>query len=66
MNESELDVVYTHLCKTMTQLGEANAQLFLARFALLALHTIGDADTGQRLIDEAGARMSETSPSGDR
>lgn len=53
MTDAELDVVYTRLCKAMTQLGEANAPLFLARFALLAIETIGDADTSLRLIDDA-------------
>ena len=54
MNESELDTVYTHLCKTMTRLGEPAAQLFLARFALLAIDRINDAAVSQHLIDEAG------------
>ena len=55
MNEAELDTAYTHLCKTMTELGEANASLFLARFALLAMVRIGDADIVQRLTDDAAA-----------
>ena len=44
MTDSELDAVYTRLCKAMTQLGEANAPLFLARFALLAIDRIGDVE----------------------
>ena len=43
MTDSELDDVYTPLCKTMTRLGEPNAPLFLARFALLAIERIDDA-----------------------
>ena len=35
MTDAELDIVYTRLCQTMTELGEANASLFLARFAML-------------------------------
>jgi hypothetical protein len=54
MTDAELDVVYTRLCKTMTQLGEASAPLFLARFALLAIQKIDDADASLRLIDAAG------------
>ena len=46
MTEAELDAAYTHLCKTMTELGEARAPLFLARFALLAMMRIGDAARG--------------------
>ena len=41
MTDSELDSVYTQLCKTMTDLGEARSSLFLARFALLAVTEIG-------------------------
>jgi hypothetical protein len=37
----------------MTQLGEAQAALFRARFALLAIGRIGDADTAERLVDAA-------------
>jgi hypothetical protein len=53
MTDAELDVVYTQLCKTMTQLGEANAPLFFARFALLAIERIDDSATSLRLIDDA-------------
>jgi hypothetical protein len=53
MTDSELDTVYTRLCKTMTELGEANAPLFLARFALLAIEQIGSAQTSLALIDAA-------------
>lgn len=57
MTEAELDAVYTHLCKTMTQLGEARASLFLARFALLSMVRIGDAAAVQEMIDAAAADM---------
>jgi hypothetical protein len=57
MTDAELDVVYTRLCRTMTELGEANAPLFLARFALLAIEKIGDADASLGLIDAAGNGM---------
>ena len=53
LTDTELDQAYTHLCKTMTRLGEANASLFLARFALLAMTRIGDAEAAQRLVDTA-------------
>lgn len=55
MTEAELDAAYTHLCKTMTELGEARAPLFLARFALLAMTRLGDADVVQRMTDAAAA-----------
>jgi hypothetical protein len=55
MTDAELDTVYTTLCKTMTQVGEANAPLFLARFALLAIQEIDDAGAALGLIEAAGA-----------
>ena len=53
MTDAELDVVYTKLCKTMTQLGETNAPLFLARFALLAIEKMDDQDGVLGLIEAA-------------
>ena len=53
MTDLELDAAYTSLCKTMTGLGEPNAPLFLARFALLAIERIGDAEAVRCLIDAA-------------
>ena len=62
MTDSELDTVYTQLCKTMTELGEAHAPLFLARFALLAIDRIGDADAVMHHVADAREGMSrETS-----
>lgn len=55
MTEAELDAAYTHLCKTMTDLGETGAPLFLARFALLAMVRLGDAAVVQGLTDAAAA-----------
>ena len=55
MTDRELDAVYTALCQAMTQLGEARSPLFLARFALLAVERIGDAEAVAALI-EAAAR----------
>ncbi len=53
MTDSELDTVYTRLCTTMTPLGEGNAALYLARFALLAITRIGDPAVVHALIDAA-------------
>ena len=57
MTESELDGVYTQLCKTMTDLGEARSSLFLGRLALLALGEMDDMALAQRLIADAGEGM---------
>ncbi|NML60120.1 hypothetical protein HHL21_03270 [Massilia sp. RP-1-19] len=59
MNDSELDAVYTRLCKTMTQLGADKSPLFLARFALLAIGQIGDPVTVERMVDDAAAGLAE-------
>jgi hypothetical protein len=53
MTDSELDAVYTTLCKTMTQLGEPRSSMFLARLALLAIDRIADAETARQLIAAA-------------
>lgn len=53
MTEPDRDVVYTHLCHTMTRLGEAQTPLFLARLALLAFERLGDAAAARQLIDAA-------------
>ena len=58
MTEADLDAAYTHLCKTMTELGEARAPLLLARFALLAMTRIADAAVVRQMIDAAAADIS--------
>lgn len=57
MKDSDLDQVYTHLCTTMTDLGESQANLFLARFALLAIDRIGDRDTVLKLVADAASGL---------
>ncbi len=53
MNDTDLDAVYTRLCTVMTAVGEADAKLFLARFALLAMTRLGDREAVEALIDAA-------------
>ncbi len=62
MTEAELDAVYTRLCKTMTDVGEAAAPLLLARFALLAIVQLGDAAAAHELIDAASEGMTPSAP----
>lgn len=57
MTDTELDQVYTQLCKTMTEIGEARSSLFLARFALLAVSRLDDAQAAQRMIADASEGM---------
>ena len=57
MKDSELDAVYTQLCRTMTELGADNAPLFLARFALLAIQRIDDPEAAMRVIGDAAEGM---------
>jgi hypothetical protein len=53
MNDAELDQLYTHLCRTMTELGESSSSLFLARFALLAMTHIDDTVIVRELLAAA-------------
>lgn len=48
-----LDELYSQLCATMTELGEAQAPLYLARFALLAIVRIGDDAVIRRMLVDA-------------
>jgi Protein of unknown function (DUF2783) len=60
VNNADLDAAYTKLCRTMTALGQAQAPLYLARFALLAITQIGDRATIERMIEDAAAELQET------
>lgn len=53
MTDSDLDLVYTTLCNTLTQQGEAQASLYLARLALLCLTELDDPRRGLALIEAA-------------
>jgi hypothetical protein len=53
MTDQDLDAVYTRMAYTMSGLGEANAPLFLARFAMLAVIAIGDAAKLTEMLDTA-------------
>ncbi|HWS62589.1 MAG TPA: hypothetical protein VN325_07530 [Steroidobacteraceae bacterium] len=55
MTDADLDVAYTMLCRTMTELGEANATLFLARLSMLAIARLNDAAAAKDLIEAAAA-----------
>ncbi|WP_233805451.1 hypothetical protein [Paraburkholderia sp. HP33-1] len=53
MTDSDLDLVYTTLCNTLTQQGEAQASLYLARLALLCLTELDDPRRALSLIEAA-------------
>ena len=53
MSEADLDHVYTELCRAMERAGEENRDVFLARFALLAMTAIGERGRVEKLIAEA-------------
>jgi len=53
MTDTELDTFYSSLCSTMSQLGEAQAPLFLARLSLLAVSELADSQQAMHLIDAA-------------
>jgi hypothetical protein len=60
MSDADLDAAYTHFCKTMTEVGEARAELFLARFALLAMVRIADREVIAELVAAAADWPPET------
>jgi hypothetical protein len=62
MTPTELDAVYTHLCKTMTAVGKPQADVFLARLALLAFDRLGDPSQALALIDAAAQDLEKTTP----
>ncbi|EDZ97948.1 conserved hypothetical protein [Burkholderia sp. H160] len=53
MTDSDLDLVYTTLCNTLTDEGEAQASLYLARLALLCLTELDDPRRALSLIEAA-------------
>lgn len=53
MTDSDLDLVYTTLCKTLTNEGEAQAPLYLARLAMLCLTELDDPQRALSLIEAA-------------
>jgi len=57
MSSAELDEVYTQLCTTLTDIGEKQAPLFLARFAMLAIQHMAHANVAQQLIAAAAQDM---------
>lgn len=54
MKIEDLDLVYTEFCQKMTDLGESNSQLFLARFAMLAMTHFDDLGLVRGMIASAG------------
>ena len=53
MTDSDLDLVYTTLCKTLTREGEAQTPLYLARLALLCMTELDDPQRALSLIEAA-------------
>jgi hypothetical protein len=53
MDESDLDSLYGEFCRALSDVGEAQAPLLLARFALLAIAEIGDVERVQRILTSA-------------
>jgi hypothetical protein len=53
ISESELDSVYGELCRAISEVGEAHAPLLLARFSLLAIGEIADAERVRCILASA-------------
>jgi hypothetical protein len=62
MTDAELDAAYSQLCRAMTALGAAQTEIYLARFALLAMLEIGDAAKVARLIAAAADGLQKEAP----
>jgi len=52
-NHRDLDSLYGEFCRALSDVGEAQAPLLLARFALLAIAEIGDVERVQRILTSA-------------
>ena len=55
MKTEDLDLAYTEFCETMTRVGKEQAELFLARFALLSMISLGELGKVRKLIADAAA-----------
>lgn len=53
MKAEDLDLAYTTFCKVMTDVGTERAEMFLSRFALLAIVALDDLERVGKLITEA-------------
>jgi hypothetical protein len=53
IGESDLDNLYGEFCRALSDVGEAQAPLLLARFALLAIAEIDDVERVQRILTSA-------------
>lgn len=53
MTDSDLDLVYTSLCKTLTTAGESQAPLYLARLAMLCITELDNPRRALSLIEAA-------------
>ncbi|PRY08738.1 hypothetical protein [Paraburkholderia sp. BL25I1N1] len=62
MTDSDLDLVYTTLCKTLTNEGETQAPLYLARLAMLCLTELDNPQRALSLIDAARLPVSTAVP----
>jgi hypothetical protein len=62
LSEADLDTSYTELCHTLTAVGEPQAQLCLARLALLALSRMDSASDASQLIQAAAQGLHAPSP----
>ncbi len=62
MTDSELETVNPRLCRTLSDAGEAQSPLLLARFALLAICQLDDADTALKLVAQAAEGLPAPRP----
>lgn len=58
MNHHDIESIYEALATRIDAVGEANANLFLAKLVLLLAQSNGDADRVRHLIDSAAESLS--------
>lgn len=62
MTASDLDNLYTAMCRRLTNLGVEQTPLYLARFALLAMEHIDNPSVIANLIESAGSGLQRSDP----
>jgi len=59
LSAEQLDELYSSLCATLSRVGEAQASLYLGRFALLAMLRVADATAIRTMIADAAHGLAQ-------
>jgi hypothetical protein len=61
MTDQELDAAYTAVCRALGEVGEANAQRFLAMLSLALIARCGDGQEVLAVVEQVRARCGDQS-----